>query len=239
MFFKTLFKNLFSKNSTAAILKQCVNNLKTYWILTLSIVAFTLISIFFFDKNITEFIITQKGDVALFFSGLGYILGQMHYPLLATIVLGLFFSFKNIKDKAIVMLAAIHAMIFAGIFVQIPKYLFGRARPFHGYEELSWFNNYRLFGSGFFSYKYMSMPSGDTITIAATMIVFALYTKNRLLKTIFFLTPLITVFTRVHISKHWLSDTLIGLSLGFLIGKSIYEYYNVTFIENPDFSFKK
>ncbi len=223
--FKVFFKNFFSPKSNKLIIKESFITLKKYWIVSLITVILTTVSIFFFDKKITEIVISEKGSIALLFSKIGYYLGQMHYPLLASIFFGAVFYFRKLKDKALLMIIAIHAMLLSGIFVQFPKYLFGRRRPMYGYDELSWFNNYHLFGGKFFSYKNMSMASGDTITIAATCMVLALYAKNRVLKAFFILIPTITMFTRVHMSKHWLSDTVMGLFFGFIIGKAVYDFY--------------
>jgi len=220
-----LFKSFFSKKINIEIVKNIVKNLKIYYLLSIFVFVLAIFSIFYMDDKITAYIITLKNSVALFFSSLGYILGQFQYVFLLNLILYFVFFKKQKKEKQKLVLASMHAMFFSGIFVQIPKYFIGRLRPIRGYDSFSWFNNYKLFGSSFFSHYNMSMPSGDTITISAAVIVFALYYKNVYVKVFFLLIPLITIFTRIYLSKHWFSDALIGLFLGYLIGKSVYEFY--------------
>jgi len=70
-------------------------------------------------------------------------------------------------------------------------------------------------------YRSNSFPSGHTATGFCMFCLFALYTKNNLMKVIFFIIALLIAYSRMYLSEHFLQDvygaSIIGVGCALLI----------------------
>lgn len=93
------------------------------------------------------------------------------------------------------------------------KFALMRARPDNGLGTLSFFN---LEGLGNNS-SFQSFPSGD-VSIVAGASGYLFYTvKNKFLRFLLFLIPFTTAYSRISANRHWPTDVLFSIGLGFLI----------------------
>lgn len=114
---------------------------------------------------------------------------------------------------------ALSSSVFAGLINLFIKMLVTRERPYMSlspYKFLAYAD--ALKKHNLFQVEYLSMPSGHTIIIFAAMIPLVLYYKNRVLKFIFAMLPILVGFARIYLFKHWLSDVIIAAFLGTMIG---------------------
>ena len=139
-------------------------------------------------------------------------------------------SLYDIKTQAIALLKA---LILSGIFVNILKVLYGRARPIELFNN----NNYNFYPlhqafsiiKPLFvtsttdisshivnnSYSFSSFPSGHSITAFVVFSFLAFNFNSLKYKILFFSIGAIIALSRVILSQHFFSDVLIGSLLGF------------------------
>lgn len=209
------YKNVFGK---------MYNELSRKYVYTISVVLITVLTILFWDKPLNKFITSLSypflKHISKFANEFGK--GEVHFSILLLIVVVLFFLDK--RKSSILFSISLMSSILAGIFVNILKMLFTRARPF---VDLNPYNIFAfseaLLKGKLFKFPYMSLPSGHTITVFAAITPLFLYVKNKYLKTFFVLLGLIIAFGRVYDSVHWPSDVFLGAVLGIFIGKIVYD----------------
>jgi len=68
-----------------------------------------------------------------------------------------------------------------------------------------------------------SFPSGHATQVFSIFMCLVFVTKNKKIKLLFFLLSLITAFSRVYLSQHWLSDVTVGSIIGLFF--SLLYYY--------------
>ena len=174
-------------------------------------VAVAAVSIFYFDKTFALFFhshhftffepITTLGNAALW--------------LVPSLLLWLLWR-KSALKRAKKALFVFGSVAISGIIVDILKPLIGRARP----KELFYHNFYGL-DPLTFKASFWSMPSGHSATaFAAGMSLALLYPRYRWL---FFVAAAIVAFSRVALTKHYLSDIIIGSLIGALTALWLYK----------------
>ncbi len=110
-------------------------------------------------------------------------------------------------------LTIISSFLFSTILVQVLKRL-----VFPGcFRPVSWFHKlgieiYRVPGLEYHS--AFSFPSGHSTTAFALFIGLALFTRNTGLKVILLILAIVTAYSRVYLSQHFLGDALAGSLLG-------------------------
>lgn len=110
----------------------------------------------------------------------------------------------------------------AGLVSVFIKFSLLRARPS---EELGPFSFFHLEGILNDSPRYQSFPSGDTALVAgAAGYLFWSSSKHRW-KWLLILLPLASAWARVSLNRHWPSDTLLSLGLGFLTAHILWKHY--------------
>ncbi len=125
-------------------------------------------------------------------------------------------AFKKPKAKRVALLS-LESIIIAGLINQIPKYAFGRARPWSGESYNRWkpFNFSEI-------YTYNSFYSGHTTTIFALSTVIAEEYKHiKVVPPIIYTIAGITALSRVHDNAHWASDIFISAVISHYITKLI------------------
>ncbi len=126
-----------------------------------------------------------------------------------------FFFFRQRKSLANRFLSIAISVLMANFCVEILKRLFGRARP-----ELLWLQH--LYGFEFFKTHNLqfSFPSGHACTIGAIMGALAcFYPKHSYL---FLAVAFLLALTRVVLNFHYLSDILVGMTIGLFISQWVY-----------------
>ena len=167
------------------------------------------IAIMPYDENISRSI---KGDQRYYNSaavvggkayGEGYVIGGV---MAAYGIYGLAAHDTGAKKIAIELL---QSGLYAGAVTEVLKVVVGRARP---YMELgaNTFQPFTFLNSGF-----QSMPSGHTTLAFALSTVLSRHANSTALKVLAFVPAGFTMFSRIYQSDHWLSDEIIGASVGY------------------------
>lgn len=131
------------------------------------------------------------------------------------VIVGVIMLLKSYRRGLIIL----SSFLVSSLLVQILKrYVFiGYKRP------VSWFHEqgielYRI--SGIEYHSIYSFPSGHTTTAFALFFLLAFFVKSNLLKFAFLVMAIITAYSRIYLSQHFLGDTLAGSVLG--IGTAIF-----------------
>jgi len=93
------------------------------------------------------------------------------------------------------------------------KFTLMRARPDNHLGPLSFFNLQGLQNQS----SFQSFPSGDVSIVAGACGYFFFAVKNPFAKLLFFLIPFTTAYARLSANRHWPTDTLFSVGLGFLV----------------------
>jgi len=149
--------------------------------------------------------------------------GDSFYYLVTS--LGIWFFFRKRSPKLARMAIYVFWVVaLSGIFVDIIKVIFARYRPAYLFKH-DWY------GFHFFHIKtnYLSFPSGHSATVfsAAAMLGY-FFKKFRLPLAIL---AVFTAFSRVAITKHYLSDVFIGSLVGISFSMFFYYYLYLEYDE--------
>ena len=96
------------------------------------------------------------------------------------------------------------------------KSLVGRRRP-----DVAPHDPYRFHP---FSLAYNSLPSGHTATAFALATSLAMETEGSLLDIGLYGIAATTAFARMHVDKHWASDTVVGAAIGILAARLVHRH---------------
>ncbi len=107
------------------------------------------------------------------------------------------------------------------VFITILKFIFLRARPTVNTGSLSFFNSGGLTGD---MSEFQSFPSGDVSLVAGASLYLFFAIPNIWIRWVFLILPLTTALARIHLNRHWPSDTLGSIFIAFFIGMWIYEH---------------
>lgn len=143
--------------------------------------------------------------------------GDSLWYLVPGLLLFLVFRKKN-PFRAFAGLFLFSAVAVSGISADIIKYFTGRARPKLYFSD-------QLYGFYFFHHEaaWISFPSGHSATAFSAALVFAtLYPRWRLL---FLLAAFLIAFSRIFLTKHYLSDAIAGSFLGVISTVLLYNLY--------------
>ena len=139
--------------------------------------------------------------------------GFIVYPLFA--ISGIGGYFLNQPRLVRVSIGTLEAMTLAGLFVQIPKMVFGRARPS---RELG---PYHFDGPNLFDTGFHSLPSGHAAVSGAIAGILLGEFDSIMVDTLAFILVGCTAFERVYADRHWASDAFLGSAIGVAAGRSI------------------
>ncbi len=129
--------------------------------------------------------------------------GRVLAPFVAfTGVSGLIFKDKKLEKTSV---EAGESFIISGAIANAIKTITMRKRPSSGTNPFS------------FSWGNKSFPSGHVTVISAVSTVFA---KEYGCKA-FYAIPALTAFARIRKNAHWLSDTVAGFTLGYVVGSYV------------------
>lgn len=111
---------------------------------------------------------------------------------------------------------ALQTQVVAGGSTVVLKSLIGRRRP-----EVSPDDPYRFSPV---SFSFNSLPSGHTTTAFALATSLALETSSVPLDVVLYGLATTTAFARMHVDKHWASDTVVGAAIGILAARLIHRH---------------
>jgi membrane-associated phospholipid phosphatase len=117
------------------------------------------------------------------------------------------------------MLISLVAFVLTFIINDSLKSLFHTPRPLTVFNQLH--ESLHLV-PGVEMYSWNSFPSGHTATGFCMFCLLALYTKNNLLKTIYFISALLVAYSRMYLSEHFLQDVYAGSIIG--VGCALFTY---------------
>ncbi len=132
-------------------------------------------------------------------------------------------AFNNDKAKQTGFLG-IEALGHAGLIVTVGKLISGRQRPCYdnGKDAWHWFPaSFKQFGEDP-QPRYDAFPSGHTIAAWSIATVIAKqYKDNKIVPVIAYTAATCVGLSRITQDAHWMSDVIIGASLGYTIGSFV------------------
>lgn len=227
MFFIVVFmvKEKYFKGIINKIWETFKNNKKNV-LISLGLMVLIIV---FFDKKVAVYF-SKNGHTDGILYGIvkiGNSLGNGKYLFSIVVVIGMFFKLLE-KEKIVnLFYISIGSGLIASLINPVLKVVFYRQRPYENFNPNLIFAFKRAreegrFFTDIYDSSYYSMPSGHTITVTSVLVVFALHIKNRYIKTLIFILPLLTGISRIYVNKHWVSDVLTAYVLGILIAVSFY-----------------
>lgn len=173
----------------------------------------------FADSFLRAFIQTPQYILFLKIAQTGEFLADYSWQILcAAYFLAVLFRLKKIRE--IIFSGLVSSFLTAAVITAF-KYTLLRARPLTGMGPYSFFNGGGLFGG---ESVFHSFSSGDVALIAGFAFYF-IYTSRHLGVKVFWLSlPVLSAFTRVYLDKHWPSDALFSMGLGWIAAKLVWDY---------------
>lgn len=167
-----------------------------------------------FDQKIHDWSQDRTTPVTKDWAAFGSFLGNGFFlgGLITSLYLGgEIFEERGLRKTA---LLSLESWLTSGAIVMVLKTLTGRARPYTGLGAYQ-------FEPFTFSSAYHSFPSGHASSAFAVATVVADQTDSLIVDVLAYSLSTFSAFSRVHESKHWASDVLIGAAIGYFVGKKI------------------
>jgi membrane-associated phospholipid phosphatase len=167
-----------------------------------------------FEKDIRKFIFNNKSSGFNTLADLGEIYGE---PLMVVLLTGSLYSTGLIlnddwlRETSVILTAAI---LPSGIIQTTSKIIAGRARPYLNLENY-YFEPFRQ------EEDFYSFVSGHTMVAVSTSWILAKRINNNLAKGMFYTAGIISAYSRLYHDEHWMSDVLLGGTLGILSANSV------------------
>ena len=190
---------------------------KIFFVSFILMTALYLILYFSFDISISEFALNKlrlnNSSVIKSFNAL---CGHLVFRVLALslLLVYLFFNKKLFANKALFIAIT---LIVAMLFDDVLKYFFGRARPIEFFKNqvygMQWFQSADIFNS---------TPSGHSTRAMALCMSLVLLCKKRFVQIILVTFAVLQALCRVVLLRHYLSDVIFGMWLGFFVAVYLY-----------------
>lgn len=242
---KTVEKKLATKlysvpqfgHETTLFVKQPFKWVKKDWIKFGAIVTAT-IAVMPFDESITN---STQGNQQYYYSA-PVVGGRMYGEWYSIIgVAGAFSTYGWIAhDTAAkkVSIELLQAGLYAELMSTILKCFIGRERP------ITTDNSFTYHPFTFFDNNFQSMPSGHTTSAFALSTIMSRHAHTTFLKILAYVPAGLTMFSRLYQHQHWLSDEILGASIGFFVGNWVVDLHegkrhriNVTSVTANSISF--
>ena len=198
-------------------MRQLFHNNKLIFILYFLILIFSIAFLVIFGKKDSHFLLTAchsdlLNDLMKFFT----FLGNGWFMVIVSFLL----LFKKIRYGLIMM----SSFLISSLFVQILKrFVFADwTRPVAWFHDLG-IEIYRIEGLEYHS--NFSFPSGHSTTAFALFFGLSFLFKNDVLKILFFFFAIVTAYSRIYLSQHFLEDAVAGSAIGILSSFLAYSYF--------------
>lgn len=183
------------------------------------VVLITILLYLYVDREVATYFYTldRSDPVREFFKSITKF-GKSEWFLIPSLLLFLWFKRRKELLYAKKALYLFMTNVVAGLGVWLFKIPFGRMRPKLYLEE-------NLYGFQWFevSAKYVSFPSGHTITAISSAVALSLLFPKW--KYPIIIGGVLIAFSRVVVTAHYLSDVLFASFLGTLVAYYLYHYY--------------
>ncbi len=182
--------------------------------LCLSVVTGGIVLFSLADEDIRNWVVDNRTGTSEDISGVFSVFG--HGAFVAGIggalyLTGEVFDQKGLRKTA---LLSLESWLISGVIVNAFKVVVGRQRPDN--------NNYSFQFQPFsFRSSKHSFPSGHSSTAFAVAAVIDGQSDSIFLDISVYTLAAAAALSRIHDSKHWLSDTVAGSALGYFVGKMI------------------
>ncbi|MEJ5261570.1 MAG: phosphatase PAP2 family protein [Ignavibacterium sp.] len=189
---------------------------KNDWITFGSVTALTSAA-FLIDKENREFWQRNRTKTLDDISEVGRLYGEISY---AAILSGsLYLGGKMFKDKEVTVTGRmlLEGLLYAGLTTTVIKFVTGRSRPYtnEGEFQFSFFQT---------TNDHSSFPSGHS-TVAFTLSSILSDRINNTYASIgLYSLAALTIWQRMYSDSHWLSDVILGASIGYFIGKAVVKF---------------
>ena len=138
------------------------------------------------------------------------------------IILGLFIRFR----------ISLYSIIVGVLILFVISYI-SKELLFH-----DWPRPAKVFGEGNLHYidgvvnhMISTFPSGHSTTAFGIYTLVALFCKRNSAKLVFAIIAILTAFSRVYLSQHFIRDIVVGAVIGVIIAIAVYYYFNKIFKE--------
>jgi len=118
------------------------------------------------------------------------------------------------------VIISVIGFVMSGLLNDILKMLFHSSRPSIIFSDL---HQPLYHVPNVEMYADYSFPSGHATTSFCMFCLLALYTKNNLLKTVYFIIALLIAYSRMYLSEHFLKDVYTGSIIG--VSCALLSYY--------------
>lgn len=131
------------------------------------------------------------------------------------------FENKSIHDLWIRFYIQLQVILYSSLFIQALKFLFGRYRLKAFFET----GDYGFSIMNSFGYSNSSFPSGHSSIIFTfvTIVMLLFPIKSKSIKAIVYLFASIIAFSRVMVNAHYISDVIVGCSIGYILSVYIFK----------------
>ena len=165
---------------------------------------------FLLDSTIRKEI-TEGNDKNLFLR-IGHNYGDVYYSFYFAGALYVTQFFWKNNEVAITGKTLLESLAIASLASVSLKFIFGRSRPYveKGNIHFNWFETKN---------RRNSFPSGHVITAFTTSTVLSKSLDNTYASIFLYGLAGLTAYQRISSDNHWFSDTVIGASIGILVGE--------------------
>lgn len=186
------------------------------WIAFGSVAALTSAA-FIFDKENREFWQRNKTKTLDNISEVGRIYGEISYAAILSGSLYLGGKIFNSKDVSVTGRMLLEGLLYAGLTTTIIKFTTGRSRPYMNKGD---------FNFNFFQTKndFTSFPSGHTTVAFTLSSILSQRIDNTYASIGLYSLAVLTMWQRMYSDNHWLSDVILGASIGYFIGKAVVKF---------------
>lgn len=178
-------------------------------------IAIVFLVIFVFDSFLLSTIQSVHHPLGVRLIRIGGAIGQnINFWMFMLALYGLTKLFRR-RNASVVVLGMMFSAALTGAASAVLKVLVLRSRPAAGLGQHSFFNL-----SGYLEHHglYQSFPSGDVALVAGAAGFAFYFAKSWYIRLLLVAMPMLTCASRIHLNRHWPSDTVLSVCIGLLIG---------------------